>query len=97
MNLLNVFSEELDQDFFLHVLQLMENPPSIQFEDEVVEPLVHFILSYNLHLTSESNPILGALAAFGSPKVFTEQIMVLINRGSKCWFSNFLTGYARMQ
>lgn len=77
-------TDQLNQEFFLHVLNLIENPPSARFEDDAVNQLVAFILSFNLHLSSMdggTNPVLRALATYSNPKVFTESIMVLINRG----------------
>nr|KAG5691816.1 hypothetical protein BaRGS_016628 [Batillaria attramentaria] len=77
-------TDQLNQEFFLHILNLIENPPSAQFEDDAVNLLVAFVLSFNLHLSTvetSSNPVLRALATYGAPKVFTENIMVLINRG----------------
>lgn len=77
-------TDQLNQEFFLHVLDLIENPPSPQFEDDAVNLLVTFVLSFNLHLSpadAGNNPVLRALATFAAPKVFTEHIMVLVNRG----------------
>ncbi|KAK7101543.1 hypothetical protein V1264_019909 [Littorina saxatilis] len=75
-------SERFNQEFFLHILNLIENPPTEQFEDGAVDLLISFVLAFNLHLTSvDTNVVLRSLAAFGTPKVFTEHIMVLINRG----------------
>ncbi|XP_076448361.1 NCK-interacting protein with SH3 domain-like [Babylonia areolata] len=75
-------TDKLNEEFFLHILQLIENPPSPQFEDSAVDLLIAFMLAFNLHLTSvEVNVVLRSLATFGTPKVFTERIMVWVNRG----------------
>lgn len=56
----------------------------MQFEDKVVDQLVSFMLSFNLHhYDNNKNAILQALASYSTPKVFTEHMMVLINRGGK--------------
>jgi hypothetical protein len=81
----HLLSDQLNEEFFQNVLQLIENPPSLQFEDSAVDLLIAFILSFNLHLTSvETNIVLKSLAAFGTPKVFMEHTMMLINRGGGC-------------
>ena len=76
--------DQLNEDFFLHILHLIESPPSDQFEDDAVDLLISFVLAFNLHLTAiDTNIILRALASCGTPKVFTERMMVWINRGGK--------------
>ncbi|KAL8610250.1 hypothetical protein ACOMHN_038945 [Nucella lapillus] len=81
-NVSTAVTDKLNEEFFLHILQLLENPPSLQFEDDAGDLLISFMLAFNLHLTSvDANVVLRSLATFGTPKVFTERIMVWINRG----------------
>ena len=68
----------------MHILHLIESPPSPQFEDDAVDLLISFVLAFNLHLTSvDTNIVVRALATVGTPKVFTERIMLWINRGGE--------------
>ena len=66
------------------MFDLIENPPSPEFENDASDQLMIVILALNLHYTDHaSNPIMSVLGKKGTSKTFTEKLMMLFNRGSK--------------
>ena len=72
--------EQLGQDFIAFILDLIENPPDMDLEDQIPDLFVNFILSYNLQFTNSENIVLNALKERTVAKSFTEKILLLFNR-----------------
>ncbi|XP_017887496.1 NCK-interacting protein with SH3 domain [Ceratina calcarata] len=72
--------EQLGPDFIAFVLDLIENPPDMDLEDQIPDLFVNLILSYNLQFTNSENIVLNALKERTGAKNFTEKILLLFNR-----------------
>ncbi|XP_034176122.1 NCK-interacting protein with SH3 domain [Osmia lignaria lignaria] len=72
--------EQLGPDFIAFVLDLIENPPDMDLEDQIPDLFVNLILSYNLQFTNSENIVLNALKERTVAKNFTEKILLLFNR-----------------
>ncbi|XP_076242766.1 NCK-interacting protein with SH3 domain [Calliopsis andreniformis] len=72
--------EQLGQDFIAFILDLIENPPDMDLEDQIPDLFVNLILSYNLQFTNSENIVLNALKEKTVAKSFTEKILLLFNR-----------------
>lgn len=63
---------------------MIENPASMDHDDQCTDPLVNLLLAYNLHFPfQESNDIMSVLAKKGTVKVFTEKLLEIFNKGGK--------------
>ncbi|XP_076168518.1 NCK-interacting protein with SH3 domain [Ptiloglossa arizonensis] len=72
--------EQLGPDFIAFILDLIENPPDMDLEDQIPDLFVNLILSYNLQFTNSENIVLNALKERTVAKIFTEKILFLFNR-----------------
>ncbi|XP_076648696.1 NCK-interacting protein with SH3 domain [Halictus rubicundus] len=72
--------EQLGPDFISFVLDLIENPPDMDLEDQISDLFVNLILSYNLQFTNSENIVLNTLKERTIAKIFTEKILLLFNR-----------------
>lgn len=72
--------EQLGSDFVGFLLDLIENPPDMDIEDQIPDLFVNLILSYNLQFTNSENMVLNALKERTVAKNFTEKILFLFNR-----------------
>ncbi|XP_017760776.1 PREDICTED: NCK-interacting protein with SH3 domain isoform X1 [Eufriesea mexicana] len=72
--------EQLGPDFIAFILDLIENPPDMDLEDQIPDLFVNLILSYNLQFTNSENIALNALKERTVAKNFTEKILLLFNR-----------------
>ncbi|XP_017793381.1 PREDICTED: NCK-interacting protein with SH3 domain [Habropoda laboriosa] len=72
--------EQLGPDFITFILDLIENPPDMDLEDQIPDLFVNLILSYNLQFTNSENIVLNALKERTVAKSFTEKILLLFNR-----------------
>ncbi|KAK3580163.1 hypothetical protein CHS0354_030278 [Potamilus streckersoni] len=83
--------DHLNEDFVGFLFDVMENPPSPEFEDQVTDILVNLILAFNLHFQEvKDNTVMQVLASKGTMKVFTEKLLLLINRGvDPVWMFHF--------
>ncbi|XP_068965785.1 NCK-interacting protein with SH3 domain [Bombus flavifrons] len=72
--------EQLGSDFIAFILDLIENPPDMDLEDQIPDLFVNLILSYNLQFTNSENIVLNALKERSVAKNFTEKILLLFNR-----------------
>ncbi|XP_043262915.1 NCK-interacting protein with SH3 domain [Colletes gigas] len=72
--------EQLGPDFVEFILDLIENPPDMDLEDQIPDLFVNLILSYNLQFTNSENIVLDALKEKTVAKTFTEKILLLFNR-----------------
>ncbi|XP_031850258.1 NCK-interacting protein with SH3 domain isoform X2 [Nomia melanderi] len=72
--------EQLGPDFIAFILDLIENPPDMDLEDQISDLFVNLILSYNLQFTNSENIVLNALKEKSLAKIFTEKNLLLFNR-----------------
>lgn len=77
---LTIIAEQLGPDFIAFILDLIENPPDMDLEDQIPDLFVNLILSYNLQFTNSENIVLNALKERTVAKNFTEKILLLFNR-----------------
>lgn len=78
-----IITEQLGSDFITFILDLIENPPDMDLEDQIPDLFVNLILSYNLQFTNSENIVLNALKERTVAKNFTEKILLLFNREGK--------------
>ncbi|XP_063406825.1 NCK-interacting protein with SH3 domain-like isoform X2 [Mytilus trossulus] len=75
-------SDHITKRFIGFIFELIEKPPSPQFEDEASDQLIVVLLALNLHYTDyTTNPVMEVLADKGTVKTFTEKLLLLFNRG----------------
>ncbi|EEB15455.1 conserved hypothetical protein [Pediculus humanus corporis] len=73
--------EHLGSDFIDFLLNHIENPPDTDVEDQVPDLFIALILSYNLQFkNSQDNVVVKSLSQRPVAKVFTEKILLLLNR-----------------
>ncbi|XP_048510849.1 NCK-interacting protein with SH3 domain isoform X2 [Athalia rosae] len=72
--------EQLGTDFIAFLLDLIENPPDTDMDDQIPELFLNLVLSYNLQFTTSENMVLNALKQRTVAKTFTEKILLLLNR-----------------
>lgn len=74
--------EQLGPDFIGFLLDLIEESPDTDLEDQIPDLFTNLILSYNLqfNLKSTENIFLIGLNERNSAKNFTEKILLLLNR-----------------
>ncbi|XP_048510850.1 NCK-interacting protein with SH3 domain isoform X3 [Athalia rosae] len=75
-----VITEQLGTDFIAFLLDLIENPPDTDMDDQIPELFLNLVLSYNLQFTTSENMVLNALKQRTVAKTFTEKILLLLNR-----------------
>lgn len=74
----------LGTSFLNFLLKFIEDPPEIDEDEQIPELFVNLILSYNLQFKSpKENVVLDALEHRNIAKVFTEKILLLLNREGK--------------
>ncbi len=72
------FAEQLNETFINFVLDHIESSE----HEQIPDLFVNLILAFNLHFgIPEENDVMKALADRKTSKVFTEKIMLLVNRG----------------
>ncbi|KAK0076149.1 hypothetical protein PV326_011025 [Microctonus aethiopoides] len=72
--------EHLGSDFISFLLDLIEDPPDTDLDDQIPDLFINLILSYNLQFTKSENIVLDALNDKTNAKVFTQKILFLFNR-----------------
>nr|CAD7459940.1 unnamed protein product [Timema tahoe] len=74
-------SDHLGIDFVIFLLELVENPPDTDVEEQISDLVLNLVISYNLQFTSTAeNTVVKALAQISMAKTFTEKILLLLNR-----------------
>ncbi|KAJ8301354.1 hypothetical protein KUTeg_020341 [Tegillarca granosa] len=74
--------EQLSEEFIDFIFELIENPPSLELQDQAEDLLVNLILAINLQYDDHSfNTILDVVQRKGTVKNFTEKLMLIFNRG----------------
>lgn len=78
------FSDYLNVDFLHFVFNALENPPTVEHEEQMPDLLVNFILAFNLHFKMPSeNLVMRVIEEKKTVKVFSEKILLLFNRDGK--------------
>ncbi|KAL7305713.1 hypothetical protein TKK_0001967 [Trichogramma kaykai] len=72
--------DQLGSEFISFLLDLIENPPDTDLDDQIPDLFINLILSYNLQFTSSDNVVIEALKKRSVAKTFTEKILLLLNR-----------------
>nr|CAD7403580.1 unnamed protein product [Timema cristinae] len=74
-------SDHLGIDFVSFLLELVENPPDTDVEEQISDLVLNLVISYNLQFTNTAeNTVVKALAQISVAKTFTEKILLLLNR-----------------
>nr|CAD7200207.1 unnamed protein product [Timema douglasi] len=74
-------SDHLGVDFVTFLLELVENPPDTDVEEQISDLVLNLVISYNLQFTNTAeNTVVKALARISVAKTFTEKILLLLNR-----------------
>lgn len=85
-----IFSETIGKEFIIQLLQLIEVPFNDPIQEDLIIQLVNFILVYNLQFDSNrsvnDNVTIQALSESDNPKIFSETLLLLFNRGSTYLF-----------
>lgn len=71
----------LNADFIHFVFTTLENPPTLEHEEQLTDLLVNFILAFNLHFQMPTeNLVMKVIEEKKTVKVFSEKILLLFNR-----------------
>ena len=80
----SLFPDHLDAEFLHFVFKSMDNPASVEHEEQVTELLVNFMLAFNLHFhVRADNLVMKVIEERKTVKVFTEKLLLLFNRDGK--------------
>lgn len=79
---LEFFSEHAGIEFVSFLLAFIEEPPETDSDDVIPDIFLRLVLAYNLQFPTHSsqNLVLEALAIRNNAKVYTEKILLLLNR-----------------
>lgn len=72
--------EQLGPEFIQFLLDLIEDPPDTDLEDQIPDLFLNLILSYNLQFSSSENILLNSLKTRTNAKTITQKILLLLNR-----------------
>ncbi|XP_011305468.1 NCK-interacting protein with SH3 domain [Fopius arisanus] len=72
--------EQLGPEFISFLLELIEEPPDTDMDDQIPDLFLNLVLSYNLQFSSSENIVLNSLKARDNAKTFTQKILLLLNR-----------------
>lgn len=75
-------TEHLDASFVNYLLDSIETPLAIDEDEQIPDLFVNIVLAFNLlFLLPGDSIVMRVLAEHGTAKVFTEKVMLLVNRG----------------
>ena len=78
---LSFFSDHLNETFINFLLDGIEAPPAGEGADQIPDTFFKLILAFNLHFElPEDNIVMKVLAKRGTAKIFTEKLMLMVNR-----------------
>ncbi|CAG9585311.1 unnamed protein product [Danaus chrysippus] len=73
--------EQLGVDFAQFLLELIENPPETDVDEQIPDLFLTLLLAYNLQFESPfENLLLNALEVMDNAKTFCEKVLLLLNR-----------------
>lgn len=76
-----MFSEQLGEEFAQFLLDLIENPPETDVDEQIPDLFLTLLLAYNLQFpNSVENLLLNALETRDIAKTFCEKVLLLLNR-----------------
>lgn len=85
------YTEQLNSDFVTFLLDYIESSPQSDEEERVQDHFMTLILSYNLQFQdSDNNIVLESLQSRNDAKVFTEKLLLLLNREGTHLLSCFI-------
>lgn len=75
------FPDHIKADFVIFLLNFIENSPDTDEAEVLPDLLINLILAFNLQFdTVDENVVLEAMQQLKVCKIFTEKILLLINR-----------------
>ena len=80
-------ADHLSRSFISFLLDSIESPAAEWGEEaeDITDLFINLLLAFNLHFEMPSdNPVMAVLGQYGTAKVFTEKVMLLVNRGGEC-------------
>lgn len=78
------FTEILGTEFAEFLLELIENPPDTDLDEQIPDLFLTLLLAYNLQFESPvDNLLLNALENIDNAKTFCEKVLLLLNREGK--------------
>lgn len=88
---LYAFPEQLDMEFVSFLLEWIESPPESDVEDHIPDDFLATVLALNLQFPDQDNNlILDGLQTRSHSKVFTEKLLLLLNREGSNYFSHYI-------
>lgn len=76
-----LFIEQLGVEFAEFLLELIENPPETDVDEQIPDLFLTLLLAYNLQFENiEDNILLNALEKRDVAKTFCEKVLLLLNR-----------------
>lgn len=76
-----IFSEQLGVEFAQFLLELIENPPETDVDEQIPDLFLTLLLAYNLQFVNPfENLLLNALETMDNAKTFCEKVLLLLNR-----------------
>lgn len=74
-------TEQLGVEFAQFLLELIENPPETDVDEQIPDLFLTLLLAYNLQFEqSADNLLLAALETRDNAKTFCEKVLLLLNR-----------------
>lgn len=67
-------------EFAQFLLQLVENPPDTDVDEQIPDLFLTLLLAYNLQFEGAENLLLDALERQDQAKTFCEKVLLLLNR-----------------
>lgn len=78
------FTEILGTEFAEFLLELIENPPDTDLDEQIPDLFLTLLLAYNLQFENPvDNLLLNALENIDNAKTFCEKVLLLLNREGK--------------
>jgi hypothetical protein len=78
---IHYLERQLGSSLINFVLHMIETPPEEDTEEEIADSFIGLLASYNLQFgRTEDNVVLKCLSTLDSAKIFTEKLLLLLNR-----------------
>lgn len=86
-----LFSEQLGEEFAQFLLDLIENPPETDVDEQIPDLFLTLLLAYNLQFqNSVDSLLLNALETRDIAKTFCEKVLLLLNREGTFFINTFI-------
>lgn len=78
---IHYLEQQLGSSLISFILHKIETPPTLDTEEEIADAFMGLVASYNLQFQhTQDNIVLHCLAASSTAKIFTEKLLLLLNR-----------------